>query len=163
MHPRICLTSRPKLCLHVLNGIGLSYLHALSLAVLLVMCPFQSAAKDKDIKIHGYVTSVRTPASFEVDDYRIMADQSVTLEFDTDEDEDNQTDYPKDIRVGSEIEIRGSYNEESRELKAKSVKVYTRESKKLKRTALLKSIPNLQKRNTFWEGCSGRRTDRCGR
>jgi hypothetical protein len=152
MGPDICLMSRPKRHAEVLKEIGRGSIRGFVLAVLVVMCAFQAAAKDKDIKIHGYVTSVHTPASFEVDDYRVMTDQSVTLEFDTDEDEENQTDYPKDIHVGSEIEIRGSYNEESRELKAKSVKVYTRESKKLKRTALLNTIPNLQKQGASWEG-----------
>lgn len=125
----------------------------------LLILPFIASAKG--VKIHGYVTAVHNQTSFEIDDYHIRRDESVTLDFDTDDDDSGKSeragkadklDYPKDIRVGAEIEIKGEFNEETRELKAKSVKVYTRESKNLKRTALINQIPALVNKGSYWEG-----------
>jgi len=94
----------------------------------LLIALFAGSVHAKEQRVHGYVTAVHGPTSFDVDDYRILRDQSVTIEFVTDDDDQNAADYPKDIRVGSEIEIRGDYDGQTHELRAKSVKVYTRES-----------------------------------
>ncbi|HLK67475.1 MAG TPA: M48 family metalloprotease [Bryobacteraceae bacterium] len=122
----------------------------LSLALLVAF--FASPASAKEQKVHGYVTAVHSPASFDIDDYRILPDQSVTIEFATDDDDQNAADYPKDIRVGSEIEIRGEYDAQTHELRAKSIKVYTRESRRLKRTAILDQVPQLHQKGAYWEG-----------
>jgi hypothetical protein len=106
----------------------------------------------KDIKIHGYVTAVNGPGNFEVDEYRIFRDESIKLDFDFDDDDDNRLDYPKDIRVGTELEIKGDFDAAAGRLKAKSIKVFTRESKKLKRTALLDRIPALERSGEKWTG-----------
>lgn len=109
-------------------------------------------AAGKDLKIHGYVTAVNSPTSFELDEYKIMKDASVTIDFDSDEDDDNKNDFPKDLRVGTEIEIKGDYNDQTQELKAKSIKVFTRESRKLKRTALIDQVPKLERKGPYWGG-----------
>jgi len=122
------------------------------------LCPILLAAllaasvQAKDLKIHGYVTAVHGTGSFDIDDYRILCQQSVTIEYATDEDDQNVTDYPKNIRIGSEIEIRGDYDARTREVKARSIKVYTRESRKLKRAAILDQAPQLHKTGAHWEG-----------
>ena len=117
-----------------------------------VACLCAVPVEAKDSKVHGYVTAVRNATSFDIDDYRIMRDESVTIEFDRDDDDEEAADFPKDIRVGSEIEIRGEYNDETHELKARSVKVFTRESHRLKRAAILNEAPQLRKAGAFWEG-----------
>jgi hypothetical protein len=79
----------------------------------------------KEIKIHGYVTNVISPTQFEIDDYKITRDMQLVLEVEKDESGGATASFnPEDIRVGTELEIRGDWNEGTGELKAKSIKVF---------------------------------------
>ena len=107
----------------------------------------------RDISIRGFVTSVNSPTSFQIDDYRIAAEKVVSLEFD-----DRQDNAPtrafttKDIRIGTELEITGEYDDNSRELKARSIKVFCYDTLTVKRTALLEKVPRLTKDDSGWSG-----------
>jgi Zn-dependent protease with chaperone function len=96
-------------------------------------------AKDKEIKIRGYITSLTSPTSFEVEDYRIRRDVSLQLEF------ENQTAgasfKPEDLRVGTLIELRGQFDEETNELKATKIKVDLKQFRTLNVTAVLDRKP----------------------
>ena len=59
---------------------------------------------------------------------------------------------PEDIRVGTELEVSGEYDEPSGELKAKSIRVFFEEARMVKRTALLEQIPALKKNGSGWDG-----------
>jgi hypothetical protein len=110
-----------------------------------------ASASSKSIKIRGFVTEVRSPTSFDIDDYRIMRDESLTLEFEKENDESE--DLPKDIRVGTEVEIKGEFNENTHDLHAKGIKVFPADTRKLKRTAILEQPPKLDKAGGVkWEG-----------
>jgi hypothetical protein len=104
----------------------------------------------KSLKIRGYVTELRSSTSFDIDDYRIMRDQTLTLEFE--KEDDQSEDLPKDIRVGTELEIKGDFDETTRELHAKNIKVFPGDTRKLKRTAILEQMPGLTKIGSKWEG-----------
>jgi hypothetical protein len=113
------------------------------------------ASSSRTIKIRGYITSVKSPMEFEIEDYRITRDSTIALEFERSEEvgaESQATFRPEDIRVGTELEIKGEYNEQTGDLKARSVKVNLDEHKTLKRTALLESTPNLTRTGSAWEG-----------
>jgi Peptidase family M48 len=124
-------------------------------AASLVICFFfvPSLANAKDTTIHGFVTDVKSPTSFEIDDYKITRDNSLIFDIDKGKDDDSPATFkPEDIRVGTELEIKGDYDETSKELKAKSIKVFFEDTKTIKRTALLERIPSLRKEDSAWVG-----------
>jgi hypothetical protein len=87
------------------------------------------------VKIRGYVTEVRSPSSFDIEDYRITRDDGFALDFDNASPEITFT--LSNIRVGVELEVRGLLNEDTGELKAKSVRVDLEQFKPLKQTAIV--------------------------
>jgi hypothetical protein len=111
----------------------------LGLALLCPAVPRTASAKVKEIKIRGYITSLASPTSFEVEDYRITRDESVQLEF------ENQIAgalfKPEDLRVGTLIELKGMYNEETGELKATKLKIDLKQFRTLNVTAVLDRRP----------------------
>ncbi len=124
---------------------------ALFVCVFLLVTTIFCAAKD--VKIHGFVTAVNSPTNFEIDDYKITKDVSLVLDIEKDESGGATATFsPEDIRVGTELEIKGEYNESTGELKAKSIKVFLDDTKKVKRTALLEKAPSLEKTDTGWKG-----------
>lgn len=123
-------------------------------AVLTASLLFVSAVSlnAKEVKIHGYVTNLISPTQFEIEDYRITRDLSLVLELEK-EDADVETQFrPEDIRVGTELEIKGDYDEKTGELRARSIKVFLEDSKRIKRTALIERQPSLRRTADGWEG-----------
>ena len=116
----------------------------------LLACP---AGLCKDVTIHGFVTAVNSPTSFEIDNYRVTRDKTVTLDLNQQQaDKPLATFRPEDIRVGTELEINGEYDESSGELKAGSIKVFSYDTLSIKRTALLEKMPSLTKDDSGWTG-----------
>ncbi|MFB3915242.1 MAG: M48 family metallopeptidase [Terriglobales bacterium] len=124
--------------------------------ILLCVCALlllATAVSAKNVKIHGFVTTVNSPTNFEIDEYKITKDALLALEVEKDESGDAKATFnPEDIRVGTELEIKGDCNESTGELKAKSIKVFLDDTKRIKRTALLEKIPSLEKTETGWRG-----------
>jgi Zn-dependent protease with chaperone function len=106
----------------------------------------------KEIKIHGYVTNVVSSTQFEIEDYRITRDVSLVLELEKQEGDESLQFHPEDIRVGTELEIKGEYDEATSELHAKSIKVVLDDYRKIKRTALIERQPLLTRTSGGWEG-----------
>src|SRR5262249_27292526 len=97
-----------------------------------------------DITIHGFVTAVKSPSSFQIDDYTITRDKSVSLEFDKQADQASILPFtPENIRIGTELEVTGEYDDDSRALKARSIKVFFDDNLIVKRTAVLEKMPAL--------------------
>ena len=114
---------------------------------------FSSLVYAKEVKIHGFVTAVNSPTSFEIDEYRITRDATIVLEMEKDETgAATATFRPEDIRVGTEVEIKGDYDDKTGELQAKSIKVYSDDTRTIKRTALIEKVPALAKAETSWTG-----------
>lgn len=110
-----------------------------------------SFVKIKEIKIRGYVTAVNSPTSFEIEDYRITKDEKVDLEFENLSKEINFR--IEDVRVGTELEIKGDYDEDKGELKAKKIKIDLDQFKTLKQTAILSRLPEgIEKTEQGWTG-----------
>jgi len=108
----------------------------------------------KEVKIHGFVTNVNSPTNFEIDDYKITRELSLVLDIEKDESgEAKATFNPEDIRVGTELEIKGNFDEASGELKASSIKVFLDDTRRIKRTALVEKLPTLDKAESgAWHG-----------
>jgi hypothetical protein len=107
----------------------------------------------KSVKIRGYVTAVKSATEFEIDDYRITRESTLVLEFEKSEDPDEKTNFrPEDIGVGTEVEIRGEYDETTRQLSARSIKVNLDEHQRVKRTALMEAQPQLKQIGKVWQG-----------
>jgi Zn-dependent protease with chaperone function len=113
----------------------------ISLALTLV-----TVATAKPVKIRGYVTSVTSPTTFEIEDYKITGSSGLTLLLDRDGDDAASPPFQQgDIRVGTDLEVSGDLNEQTRELRASSIKVFFEDGRKLKRTAVIDRLPQILK------------------
>jgi Peptidase family M48/Domain of unknown function (DUF5666) len=128
-------------------------MHQLIAKTLLCVFFTSAAALCKDVTIHGFVTAINSPTSFEIDDYKVTRDKTVSLDLEM-QQADNSLDTfrPEDIRIGTELEIMGEYDEASGELKARSIKVFSYDTLTVKRTALLEKLPSLTKDDAGWTG-----------
>src|SRR5206468_11932507 len=89
----------------------------------------------------------------EIDDYRITRESSLVLEFEKSDDPEEKTSFnPEEIGVGTEIEVRGDFDEVSRQLTAKSIKVNLDEHQRVKRTALMDIVPEIKRIGKVWQG-----------
>jgi len=113
--------------------------------------PPASKARLKNVKIRGYVTEFRSPTDFDIEDYRITRDEAFSLDF-----ENASPDIAfqlSDIRVGVELEIKGSLNEETGELNAASIRVDMEQFRSIKQTAFVSSAPEgIQLLDGSWAG-----------
>jgi hypothetical protein len=118
-------------------------------AVLSVSSPLLA----KDIAVHGFVTAVTSATSFELDDYKITSKKDLKIDLDLPKGEKALSSFrPEDIRVGTELGVSGEYDEQSGELKAKSIKVFFDDTRLVKRTALIEQVPSLTRSGSAWEG-----------
>jgi len=108
-------------------------------------------AKLKEVKIRGYVTEMRSPMDFDIEDYRITRDEAFVLDFEN--ASPDVTFQLQDIRVGVELEIRGVLDEQTRELKAKTIKVDLEQFRSVKQTAFVSRAPEgIQLLDGTWAG-----------
>jgi Zn-dependent protease with chaperone function len=129
---------------------------ARTVAFVVLVCAFLAAnvaaqTRVRDVKIRGYVTEVRSPTSFDIEDYRISRDEGFVLDFENASPE--ITFSLDDIRVGVELEVRGQLNEATGELKAKSISVDLEQFKPLKQTAIVSARPEgIELMDGSWAG-----------
>src|SRR5262249_48287953 len=89
--------------------------------------------------------------AFDIEDYRLTRDAAFKLEFEN--PSPDLTFKIEDVRVGTELEIKGTYDDETGELQAKSIKVDMEQFRKLKDTAILDRPPSgVQSVNNGWRG-----------
>jgi Peptidase family M48/PDZ domain/Domain of unknown function (DUF5666) len=100
-------------------------------------------ASAKVIKIHGYVTGIDSSSNFQIEDYRVTHDEGLVLSIDQAQDSDREPFTVGDIRVGTELEVTGQYDEKTGALVAERIKVFPQDSRKVKRTALIEKAPSL--------------------
>lgn len=105
----------------------------------------------KEVTIHGFVTDVNSSTSFAIDDYKVTRDNALTFELSGAEGTQPSTFRAADIRVGTELEVKGEYDDASGQLTAQSIRVFLGDSQRLKRTALLE-LPVLTRNGLGWEG-----------
>ena len=121
--------------------------------IVFCLCALSLSAWAKDVTIHGFVTAVNSSTSFEIDDYKVTRDKGVALDLNQQPGDKSLAAFkPEDIRVGTELEIDGEYDEASGELKARSIKVFSYDTLSIKRTALLEKMPSLTKDDSGWTG-----------
>lgn len=121
-------------------------------AFCLIYSPYDiNAATIKDVKIRGYITNVTSPNSFEIDDYKVTKDDSLAWNL---ENQDATYKFkPEDIRIGTEVEVQGSLNDETRELKAKKLTADLEQFRKLENTTVLTAAPEgIVKGEKDWSG-----------
>lgn len=125
----------------------------LVLCLCFLLAAGSTLAKEK--KVRGYVTTVHSPISFEIEDYRITRDANLPLEFEREDDSDQSpvNFRAEDIRVGTELQVVGDFDETTGELRAKSIRVILEDEKKISRTALMIWAPEMTRiGNGIWEG-----------
>lgn len=107
----------------------------------------------KDLTIRGFVTAVNSSTSFAIDEYKVTRDKTVSLDLDAQPGDNSPATFkPEDIRIGTELEITGDYDQSSGKLKAKSIKVFSYDILNIKRTALLERLPSLTNNGSGWSG-----------
>jgi Peptidase family M48 len=122
------------------------------LVLVSIMCSAKEAPAPED-NIRGYVTEVTSPASFQIDSYKIAHDPKVTITVENNDPHDPlAVDNPDEIRVGTDVDVAGNLNRRTGEMKATSIKIFLEDTKRLKRTALLSEPPVLQKTENGWQG-----------
>lgn len=110
-----------------------------------------AAAKIKEIKIRGYITALTSPNAFEIEEYKVRRDAAIRVELD--HPSPNLAFTPDDLRVGTYVELRGQYNDETRELIATKIKVDLRQFRSLEETTVLDSKPSIvQTDGNKWQG-----------
>src|SRR5262249_38338807 len=106
----------------------------------------------KEKKIRGYITAFTSPTSFEIEDYKVTRDESIELELDN---KSSDPDFkPEDLRIGTLVEIRGLFNEETNELMATKMKIDLKQFRTLSVTAILDRKPTelQQTEGEKWQG-----------
>jgi hypothetical protein len=77
-----------------------------------------------------------------IDEYPVTRDSSLVLELEKSEDAQEKTTFNAgEIRIGTEMEIRGDLYEASDQLTAKTIKINLNEHQMVKRTALMEVPP----------------------
>ena len=127
-------------------------MHRLIAKTLLCVLFASATAFCRDVTIHGFVTAVNSPTSFEIDDYKVTHDKTVSIDLEKQADSSLDAFKPEDIRIGTELEIKGEYGDASGELKAKFIKVFSYDTLTVKRTALLEKLPSFVRDETGWSG-----------
>lgn len=133
---------------------SLALLLALSILPALPAAPAGAAgtAKPKELKLRGYITALNADGSFEIEDYRIKSDQTLSIEF---ENQSPGLSFKReDLRVGTLVEIRGLYDEGQNELRAQRMKIDLAQFRALKVTTVLdrKPLELRQLENGGWGG-----------
>ena len=118
------------------------------LTVLLVTAGPLAAAP---VKIHGYITSLESPKNFEIDNYKITRDENLALALDKG-DYPDATFLPEELRVGTEVEVQGDFNDSTRVLHATDIKVFFNDNVRMKRSAVIEHVTNLQRAGNTWNG-----------
>lgn len=108
-------------------------------------------AKIKDRKIEGYITNFISPTSFEIEDFKIIRTNSTVLIFEN--QVNNEKFNPDDLRFGTEVEVQGSFNDETNELTANKIKIDLDQFKKITNTTILSDAPTgIEKVENGWKG-----------
>jgi len=82
----------------------------------------QAAAETLEVQVHGYVTAVYSPMSFEMGGrYRVTWDKKVKIQFKNRSGSDQF--HIESMKVGTELDIQGDLDEKTRELHAKTIEV----------------------------------------
>jgi hypothetical protein len=111
---------------------------------------FSTSAKIKEVKVRGYVTAMKSANEFEIEEYKISRDAKVRLEL---EKPSGASANPEDLKVGSLLEVKGTYNDETGNLVASKVKLLSRKAELLDSTTILEQRPTLEPaEGNTWRG-----------
>jgi hypothetical protein len=102
------------------------------------------------VKIHGYVTNLSSATSFDIDDYRITRDEGLAFDLDKG-DYPDATFRPEDLRVGTELEVQGDFNDSTKELHASNITVFVNDSLRVKRSAIVEHAAVLERDGNAWQ------------
>jgi hypothetical protein len=116
-------------------------------ALLATACALNAAP----VKIHGYITSISSLKAFDIDNYQITRDDSLVFELDKG-DYPDATFRPEDLRVGTELDVQGEFNDATRELHATAIKVFLNDNLCVKRAAIIEHTAVLQRDGYGWKG-----------
>ena len=111
----------------------------------------------KHVTLHGYVTAVHSPFSFEMDDYKILDRTEEERTRIRDEGRDYRPPQlkPGILRVGLEVEVKGDYDRKTGEVKATAIKAVSDDSgpdKTVVGMGLVEDKTSLQKNGQEWSG-----------
>ena len=116
------------------------------IVVLVVLFIFSSPVFSQERKIHGLVTSI---ALAEQVDSRITRDSTSAI--DLNHDAADKLALPG-LRVGSEVEIIGDFDDASHEVRARRLLVFLQDEEQVKRIASAKHRPILERMPGGWQG-----------
>lgn len=123
----------------------------------LLLSAFVPVSAAKHVSLHGYVTAVHPPLSFEMDNYRIFDRTEEEHQRILSEGRDYRPPHLKagTLRVGLEVEVKGDYDRKTGEVKATFIKAVnddTDPDKTVEGMGLVEDKASLQKTGQEWSG-----------
>jgi hypothetical protein len=111
----------------------------------------QESTQTREINIRGYVTAVTSPTTFEIEDYRITHGDAIDVQY---ENRNPQVQFNIDrVKVGTELDVKGDFDENTRQVRAKTIKVDLGQFRKFRNTAVLMGPPTgLVRNGNGWTG-----------
>lgn len=107
-----------------------------------------SASQAKKITLHGFVTAVHSPTSFEVDDYKITDD---TASASAEKSARVPELKPGQLRIGLEVEIKGEIDEPGNDVRATAITAL-HDDAVIEGDGLVESTTNLSRNGEKWSG-----------
>src|SRR5512140_1256662 len=118
-----------------------------ALVYLSLLSSLTSLCFAKKITIHGFVTAVQSPTTFEIDTYKVTDE---TVAYAKLKEERAVTLKPGVLRVGLEVEVTGDYDRSTGELKANRIKAV--EEGNIESAGLVEKKLSLTKNQNGWSG-----------
>jgi hypothetical protein len=103
------------------------------------------------VKVHGYITNLESSKNFDIDSYHVTREDNAAFEVDKG-DYPDATLRPEDLRVGTELEVDGDFNDSTHELRATGITVFINDNLRVKRFAIVEHGATLQRDGRGWNG-----------
>ena len=115
-----------------------------------LLCLVASSCSAKKISVHGYVTAVHSPRTFEIDSYKVTDETAAYAK--AQRWHHPVTVDPALLRIGLEVEVKGEYDRDTGELKAHAIKSFDEGT--IESTGLVEKKLSLNKNQNGWSGIS---------
>lgn len=120
----------------------------LPLLPFVVLVLVSTCAAKKEVTLHGFVTAVHSPTSFEIDDYKITDN---TASASAEKRAKVPHLKPGELRIGLEVEVKGSYYPSAKEVMARAIAALN-DDDTIEGMGLVQNTDKLASNGQVWSG-----------